>query len=535
MDSQLIEILNEKTNNEYGFKLKSACLDDKADFCVIEILYRDGILLTRAKIEEFENIMLSELPKKYHYEFKFIKIYVTEESLKEEVEEYIRHNFPSIKFRLDEINKQDNVFKISLYIDELSFEFATNHDIKHQIEAFFAKKYEENQFNCEVFAEKIVKDDDFKTTPSSPKNVKEDERRVIEVTDKTEFIGDIIDSDASYIKDQVGEKESVVLCGKVMGIRQIILKPKPKQSSEEKPQEDKEEKKSKTPSGRKLYKWTLHDFTGDIVCSFLSNKQNQPKLDSLQNETEVLVSGNLVEDKYNGGYSLNVRSINLCKLPETFVEQICYQSELPYYEFVKPEKIVTYEQNNLLDIGQNEVPEFLIGKTFVCYDLETTGISYNNGDRMIELGAVKIENGKITENFESMVNPNGRHIDEGASATNGIFDMDVADALKDYQVLQDFYKFTRGATLIGYNNNGFDDIFLVGQGKSTRWNFDNPTMDVYKIARAQLRGLKNYKLETVAKTLGVVNEHAHRAWHDAMATAEVFIKLAKDMKNTPNS
>ena len=529
MESQLIETLNEKTDNEYGFKLKSACLDDMADFCVIEILYRDGVLLNKEKVQNFENLMLEILPKKYKYEFKFIKIYVTEESLTEEAHDFIKHNFPSIAFRIEKVERQDQTFSAAVAIDNLSYDFAIKHDIKTQIESYFAKKYEENQFNFEFFAEKIFSEVQDTTHIKTTKVTNfGDEKRIIKVTEVAEFIGDILGDEASYIKDQKGEKENVVLCGKVRGIKQIILKSKPKQPASK---DGDKEKKVKTSSERKLYKWVLHDFTGDIICSLLSNKQNQPKLDSLQNETEILVSGNLSEDKYNNGYNLNVKSINLCKLPETFTEQISYQSERPDYEFVKPEKIVTYEQNNLLDVGQNEVAEYLIGKTFVCYDLETTGISYNAGDRMIELGAVKIENGKIVENFESLVNPDGRHIDEAASATNGFTDLDVVDAPKDYQVLQDFYKFTRGATLIGYNNNGFDDIFLVGQGKNARWNFDNPTLDVYKIAREQIRGLKNYKLDTVAKSLGVVNEHAHRAWHDALATAEVFIKLAKNLKN----
>lgn len=528
MDSNLlIDKLNENTNFEYNFELKSACLDKQADFCVAEILYRDGILLTKEKKQEFEKFMLDILPKKYKYEFKFIKKFINAESLKESLENYIKKNFPSIAFKLSEVSKEDNLFKIKLIVDELSYDYAKDRGLENNILAFCGNSYENFEFECDIQKSNIIdaeeQDENRKFIDFEPNM---DELRFIEVSELQEFIGDKLETKALYIKDQQSVADNILLCGTVKGIKPIIIKPKAKNNSDD----DKSEKKTKNLGERKLYKWVLQDFTGDITCTFMSNKQNQPKLDTLQSGAEIIVLGSVVEDKFNDGFSMNVKTINLCKLPEKFEEQIVYHKEKPYYEFVKPEKIVTYEQNNLLDVVTEEVNEFLDGKTFVCYDLETTGISYNSGDRMIELGAVKIENGKITENFESLVCPNGRHISEGASATNGFTDMDVVDAPKDYQVLQDFYKFTRGATLIGYNNNGFDDIFLVGQGKSCRWNFDNPTMDVLKLAREHIRGLKNYKLETVAKHLGVVNEKAHRAWYDAMATAEVFIKLTKLMK-----
>ena len=145
---------------------------------------------------------------------------------------------------------------------------------------------------------------------------------------------------------------------------------------------------------------------------------------------------------------------------------------------------------------------------------------------MVEIGAVKIVNGKITEKFVSFVNPDGKHIDEGASATTGIYDEDVADAPKDYEVLQDFYKFSRGSILIGYNNKNFDNAFLIGQGKKCRWNFDNENKDVYRLVQKYVRGVKNYRLGTVAEKLGVVLDNAHSAVYDALATAEVFIKIA---------
>ena len=123
-----------------------------------------------------------------------------------------------------------------------------------------------------------------------------------------------------------------------------------------------------------------------------------------------------------------------------------------------------------------------------------------------------------------------RKIPAESSAVSGITDADVAGAPKDYQVLQDFFKFTRNAIIIGYNNINFDNVFLIGQGKKCRWDFaSNETDDVFRYAQKLVHGVKNYKLGTIAEKLGVVLDNAHRAVYDALATAEVFIKLAEMM------
>ncbi len=188
--------------------------------------------------------------------------------------------------------------------------------------------------------------------------------------------------------------------------------------------------------------------------------------------------------------------------------------------------MVIYKQNDLMSFMQEEtVCPYLKGKTFVCYDLETTGLHFEAGDKIIEIGAVKIEDGKITEKFVSFVNPE-RSIPEKASEVNHIYDKDVENAPKDFQVLQDFYKFTRNAILVGQNIIGFDNVFLVGQGKNCRFNFDNDSVDVLDLAHKYVHGVKNYKLGTIAEKLGVQLDNAHRAFYDTLATAEVFIKLA---------
>ena len=82
--------------------------------------------------------------------------------------------------------------------------------------------------------------------------------------------------------------------------------------------------------------------------------------------------------------------------------------------------------------------------------------------------------------------------------------------------------------MTGYNILNFDNVFLRGQGKDCRLNFDNESEDVYHYAQKYVHGVKNYKLGTIAAKLGVTLDNAHRAVYDALATAEVFLKIAAE-------
>lgn len=533
MESELlIDELNRFTNNEYKFELKSAVLNSMADFCVIEIFYRDGILLESGKKQEFETLMLGVLPTRFKYEFRFVKKFISEERLETEICDYMKKNFPSITYKINSIFLDNVTYKINLSVDELVYEHAVKKHLKDKICEYFKSNYEDKNFECEIQVGSIVNINNNEKFIGFENDESDDSKlRKIDVSEIVEYVGEKIETSADYIKDKISPEESIVVCGKIKTIKSIIIKNKPKKEDEKK----KSSKKAKKDNGvdensekyeKKLYKWVLEDFTGDLSCLFMSNKSNQSKLEKLEAGSEIIVRGSLAEDRFDNGLSLTVKDICYCKLPETFEEKIVYHKEKPFYEFVKPERIVTYHQNTLLGEIEDDVCDYLKNNKFVCYDLETTGLSYESGDRMIEIGAVKIENGKITENFATFVNPE-KHIPERSTEINGITDDDVKSAPKDYEALQDFYKFTRDCIIIGYNNNSFDDVFLIGQSRRCRWNFDNKTNDVYKIAQKNVKGLKNYKLGTVAKALGVVLDNAHRAWYDALATAEIFLKIAK--------
>ena len=550
----IIEEINKYTENKFNFNLKSATLDEGADFCVVEIYYKDGTLLNQDLKSKLCAIMLEFLPKKFHYEFNFIKNFVDDERIFNGITEFLQKNYPSLAFKVGEIKINGFEIECEILIDKLSFDYARSKNIGSVIQKEFEQNFDDYKIKIKLTNGEIETIDLDKELIENYKEEEIDESkfRIIELSNIVPIVSDKIVSPARYIVDQNSPAENVTICGKIKNIKKIIITRKPKQKDESenetleeeqnvKNTEDSEgisaeneidEEKLKQPKyERKLYKLLIEDITDSIICSYLSNKETQAKMENLCEGDMVALSGNIEKDSFTGDFVLKVNSIAYCSVPEDLKEFIVYKKEKPFYQFIKPEPMVIYEQNDLLSYAvEKQVPKFLQNKTFVCYDLETTGLHYERGDKMVEIGAIKIVDGKITEKFGTFVNPEGKKIDEKASETTGIYDNMVADAPKPEQVLQDFYKFTRGAIIIGYNNIRFDNQFLLGQAKACHFNFDNETDDVYIYAQKYIKGAKNYKLGTIADHLGVVLDNAHSAIYDALATAQVFLKIAEMME-----
>jgi DNA polymerase-3 subunit alpha (Gram-positive type) len=187
---------------------------------------------------------------------------------------------------------------------------------------------------------------------------------------------------------------------------------------------------------------------------------------------------------------------------------------------------VELEQVNLF-APKKEIAPYLKGKTFVVFDLETTGTS-PAFDKIIEIAAFKIVDGVIKEVFSTFVNP-GIGIPPRITELTSITDEDVANAPRIEDVLPDFQKFVDGVILVGHNIGGFDIPFINNAGEPLHIRFDNPYEDTYPLSKTYLKGLKNNKLGTVASHFGIVNEHAHRADSDTLTNAKVFLKLAEYM------
>jgi len=291
-------------------------------------------------------------------------------------------------------------------------------------------------------------------------------------------------------------------------------------------QSSQDEKEEPVKNERKYFKFSLEDFSGKISCIFFANKNNYEKMLTLQQNDTLIINGKLEADKFSGGVSLRVKNISKCTLPEVFEEKIIFKEEPKNYRYVFPEQVEFYSQANLFAVEEAPSDQFLLENKFVVFDFETTGLNVTDGDKIVEIGAVKIEGGKITEKFMCFVDPQV-HIPESATKIHGITDKDVAGSPTYDMALPDFYKFTRDCYLVGYNSINFDYGFLNHYGRLCGYNFDNPQLDVYKMALKGVTGVKNHKLGTVAEKMGVVLDNAHRAVYDAIATAELLIKLIR--------
>lgn len=169
-------------------------------------------------------------------------------------------------------------------------------------------------------------------------------------------------------------------------------------------------------------------------------------------------------------------------------------------------------------MGQN------FNDTFVVFDLETTGFSAEV-DRIIEIGAVKIKNGEIVDNFSKFVNPK-IPIPLRIEKLTGINDSMVMEAESIEKILPEFLEFCGDAVMVAHNA-GFDTSFIINNAERLGIKYDPTIMDTVLLAQFVIPNLHNYKLDTLCKHLAVSLENHHRAVDDAQATAYIYLKMVK--------
>ena len=166
--------------------------------------------------------------------------------------------------------------------------------------------------------------------------------------------------------------------------------------------------------------------------------------------------------------------------------------------------------------------------TYVVFDLETTGFSSEH-DRIIEIGAVKYQNRRRVDSFSCFVNPE-IPIPFRIEKLTGINDSMVIDAQTIEEVLPKFIEFCEGAVLVAHNAD-FDSGFIKTKAKQVMGiDKEYTVVDTVALARVLLPQLNRYKLDTVAKAVGVSLENHHRAVDDADCCAGIFIKFMTMME-----
>lgn len=180
-----------------------------------------------------------------------------------------------------------------------------------------------------------------------------------------------------------------------------------------------------------------------------------------------------------------------------------------------------YLVDDLTEISVN-AKEQTLQDVFVVFDIETTGFSKED-DRIIEIGAVKVEEGKITERFSSFVNPK-RPIPFKITELTSITDDMVIEAPEIEEVLPRFLEFVGESVLVAHNAS-FDVGFIEENCKRLGVEREFTSVDTVALARVLMPALSKYKLDVVAKALNISLENHHRAVDDAGATAKIFVKF----------
>ncbi|MCD8222241.1 MAG: PolC-type DNA polymerase III [Clostridiales bacterium] len=331
-----------------------------------------------------------------------------------------------------------------------------------------------------------------------------------------------------------------------------------------------------TRSGKTIFIFPITDFTDTITVKVFANEENVEALDAaIQTGSFIRLKGNTTIDRFDGELTIgSVRGIKKCEdfrlkrtdqSPVKRVELHCHtkMSDMDGVSEVKdiirqakawgmpaiaitdhgcvqafPDafhtldkgddfKIIYGVEGYLVD-DVRELVENPQGQTFqdpfVVFDIETTGFSPEK-NKIIEIGAVRIERGEITERFSTFVNP-CEPIPYEIEQLTGINDNMVLSADIIDNILSEFLRFCEGCAIVAHNAS-FDVSFIQFQAKRLGLAFSPTVLDTVEIARQLLPNLNRYKLDTVAKALDVSLENHHRAVDDAEATAHIFLKFVK--------
>lgn len=161
--------------------------------------------------------------------------------------------------------------------------------------------------------------------------------------------------------------------------------------------------------------------------------------------------------------------------------------------------------------------------SYVCIDLETTGLDPKT-DKIIEIGAVRVENNIVVDEWETLVNPD-RQLEERIIELTGIRDEQLSSAPMIEEVLPALLEIVGSYPLLGHSLM-FDYSFTKRAAVNRKMSFEKNGIDTLKIARKYLSGLESRSLGYLCGYYGICH-NAHRALDDARATVELYRKLAE--------
>ena len=501
-----LDKFNEVTGDKYKYiKVQKIDIDkDKLSarvFLLVPYDKLDNLITMQDRMYILDSVR-SIIPSTFNVEVEFVKSYVDERLVKNMALEYFKIKHPTIVIENNDISVKidKEIVYITILMKSTFYDFFMTNDIKSSI-----TKYMEHKYCNETIVELVdsKKDFDIDTDFAGEESINVVARK-IKTSNHEKVVGKDISSKAKYIIDKKAVEEKAVYAGEVVDFKRLASK----------------------KTGNSYYTICISDGTGTLMCKAFAKYSGEGVYDTINIGEEIIVSGNIQEDTFQHDSVLMIRDISRCIIDKSSIilkeelngEPKNYVSVFP--ELYKNDMIVA---NDLFTDNVVECPQSMKGKTYVVFDVETTGLDNATCD-IIELAGVKVVDGIITETFSTFVNQ-GVVIPEEITNLTNITNKDIKDAPNMSTVLPDFYKFTRGTILVAHNAQ-FDKGFIDKYAKMYRYLFDNRVIDTIAVAKKTVI-LPKYKLGELCKHFKISLEGAHRAVNDCEATAKLLIELAK--------
>ncbi len=505
----MVDRLHILDNIYNGLKFKDAEYYENTNTCVVNFLYNpENFKPSEDNKKEILNHLIDLIGDYVKFELVFTRCPLDKREIANHTYVTIINNFPAISknFTYDDVSVDISELSVvvNLKLAPSSYDYA----VGLNRESLVAEKLKESFF-AEFQVQFVKKEDEIVVQNSIESNmelmssIKEtEEKTVYTISDIADIIGKNEYSVAVDFTKITTPIENVVICGEVTSNQRKTYKRNVTKNNETKEIE------------RVFYNFAIKNENKVLYCSIFPKQHDEMKGDLIEVGMKVCCYGSFRE--FNGKLNFTANSIARCVYNKEEIKSQ-YKHVNEEYHTVFPEKHVDYEQGGFFD----DEEKYFEG-TYVVFDLETTGLEANK-EEIIEIGACKIVDGRIDEVFSTFVKPTKR-IPKEITELTGIDDEMVKDSPTINYVLPDFFKFCHGSSLVAHNI-AFDISFVHAIAKKLSYNFNHKNIDTIEMAKKLLPGLKNYKLGTVVEKLGVSLENAHRAVHDATATAKVFIKL----------
>ena len=336
------------------------------------------------------------------------------------------------------------------------------------------------------------------------------------------------------------------------------------------------EKKVTKSGDKNIFTIDITDYTGSTTAKVFNSIKESAVIDNIKKGDTIVVQGDVEYDKYAGELVVNARSIGTAQKVKVVDNAEKKRVELHMHTNMSQMDAVTsagdlvnrayqgghkagaitdhgvaqafpdamkaadkinkdeekikiiygveaYFMDDLVESVKGDADTGFDG-TFICFDIETTGLSAAR-DKITEIGAVKVENGVITDNFSTFANPE-MPIPQKITQLTGITDDMVKDAPSQSEAVGAFLEFAGDNVLVAHNAP-FDTSFIAKACEDMGREYNYTSIDTVAISRAILTDIKNCKLDTVAKFLRLGDFNHHRATDDAEMLARIFINLCQ--------